>query len=480
MSQEFTKPPAHLLDSLTDIYLLVLDQDRRIVYANAAFLEHFGFGKGELLGQYCFDLLSPFREAAGAAPGFCPVEASPLYPDHTLLKRVIKGQQFIYQATFYPLEDGGAGRFQVGVFQDVTHRFNLEQELRQSYEMERNLIRASIDGIIANDLEGNVLIFNQGASRILGYAPEEAIGKINAAQFYPPNQAHAIKELIYDPAYGGVGILENYETVALHKDGTPVPIWLSARTLTDDGEVRGIVGYFRDLRERKRLEEDLLRNERLVTLGKMVAHITHEIKTPLLVIGGFARQLERQADLSPKVQQRLQLIRDEVQRLEKFLSDLGSFTRITPTQKVPGDLLALIREVAEMMADSFKERGVTFQLQVPEEVPTFWFDPGQIRQVLINLLKNSLEAMDQGGLLTVGLKIRGDLLELTVTDTGQGISPEHLESLFTPFFSTKEGGSGLGLTICRGFIEQHGGEISLDSEVGRGTTCLIRLPLSSP
>jgi PAS domain S-box-containing protein len=367
----------------------------------------------------------------------------------------------------------------VGVFTDVTQRFSLEQELRQSYELERHLIQASMDGIIANDLEGNILIFNEGASRILGYTPEEAIGKINVAQLYPPSQAHAVKELIYDPAYGGVGILENYETQVVHQNGALVPIWLSARPLTDDGEVRGIVGYFRDLRERKRLEEDLLRSERLATLGKMVAHITHEIKSPLLVIGGFARQLERQADLSPKVQHRLELIRQEVQRLEKFLSDLGSFTRIAPTQKVPGNLPALIQEVAEMMADNFKEKGVTFQVQAPGDVPIIPFDPGQIRQVLINLFKNTLEAMPAGGLLTVGLKITGEFLELTVTDTGQGIAPENLQLLFTPFFSTKEGGSGLGLVICRGIIEQHRGEISFESKVGLGTTCRLRLPLSS-
>jgi signal transduction histidine kinase len=98
---------------------------------------------------------------------------------------------------------------------------------------------------------------------------------------------------------------------------------------------------------------------------------------------------------------------------------------------------------------------------------------------LINLFKNALEAMPPGGLLTVGLKIQGDFLELTVEDTGQGITPENLKLLFTPFFSTKEGGTGLGLTICRGLIEQHHGEISIDSKVGRGTTCLIHLPLSS-
>lgn len=98
---------------------------------------------------------------------------------------------------------------------------------------------------------------------------------------------------------------------------------------------------------------------------------------------------------------------------------------------------------------------------------------------MINLFKNALEAMDQGGQLTVGLKNRGDDLELSIVDTGYGMTPEILASLFTPFFSTKEGGTGLGLTICKGLIEQHRGEISIDSKVGQGTVCLIHLPLIS-
>ncbi|MDD2901631.1 MAG: PAS domain S-box protein [Syntrophales bacterium] len=468
--------PAPILDSLRDIFLLVLDQEQRIVYANAAFLEHFGFGPGELLSQYCFDPVSPFT-GTQATGSFCSGVSDLLYPERTLLKRVIQGQTCIYEATFYPLEDGPEGPYKVGVFRDVTQNYHLEQEFRKSFELERHLLQASMDGIIANDLEGNVLIFNQGASKILGYTPEEVIGKIKVSQLYPPNQAHTIKELIYDPSYGEAGVLENYETVVIQKDGTQVPIWLAARPLTHGGEVRGIVGYFRDLRERKRLEEELLRNERLATLGKMVAHVTHEIKNPLLVIGGFARQLERHQELDPEIRGRLTLIHTEVDRLEKFLGDLGSFTRIPPTQKVPGDLPALIREVADIMADNFKEKGITFHFEAPGDFHTFSFDPGQMRQVLINLFKNSLEAMSQGGLLTVGLQVRGEILEVTVQDTGQGISPENLKLLFTPFFSTKERGTGLGLTICRGLIEQHQGEISFASEVGRGTTCLIRLPL---
>jgi signal transduction histidine kinase len=175
----------------------------------------------------------------------------------------------------------------------------------------------------------------------------------------------------------------------------------------------------------------------------------------------------------------LTLIHQEVQRLEKFLTDMSTFTRGAPPQKTEGDLLALIREVAELMDSSFKERGVAFHLHAQGRIPSFAFDPGQIRQVLINLFKNSLEAMPEGGDLTVSTVAQDDDLVLKITDTGHGIAPEQMHTLFTPFVTTKEGGTGLGLTICRGLIAQHQGEITIDSVMDRGTTCTIRLPIVS-
>ncbi len=470
---------ARLLDSLPNVFTLVLDEAWRIVYANASFLEHFGLEWPAISGQVCFDLESSFKNTAGEEMGFCPRKLGPYFPAHHVLTREVDGKQFIYEGTFYHLVGGKEDAWTVCSFRDVTQMFNLECQVRQLDEMERMLTQASIDGIVVNDLLGNVLIFNEGASRILGYRPEEVIGLLKVDVLYPEGLAHEIKELIYSPAYGGPGILENYETLALPKDGTPVPIWLSARLLREDGREVGIVGYFRDLRERKRLEEELLRQERLATLGKMVAHISHEIKNPLTIIGGFAQLLAHQEDLPGKGRQKLELISQEVQRLEKFLADLSTYTHTTPTQKVSGDILALIREVISFMEASFQEQGVTFELSAPEVIAAFAFDPGQIRQVLINLFKNSLEAMPHGGVLRVSAAVQEDHLVLTIADTGLGITPEHLRSLFTPFFSTKEGGTGLGLTICRGLIDQHHGEIAISSEVNRGTTFTIRLPLIS-
>ncbi len=470
---------ARALDSLTDIFTLVLDQEQRVVYANAAFLEHFGLRWPEVSGRLVGELVTPVKGPGPDLTALGPIEKGPLYPARTLLTRKIQGKKFVYEATLYPLLDDTPGPWTIGIIRDVTDRHDLESQVRQLDELERNLVQASMDGIIVNDMEGNILIFNEGAAKILGYRPEEVIGKLNAGRLYPRRLAHEIKEMVYGPAYGGVGLLENFETVARHKDGTLVPIWLSARLLYEDGREVGIVGYFKDLRERKKMEEDLLRNERLAALGRMVAHITHEIKNPLLVIGGFAQQLEHLPEMPQGARRKLKLIHEEVQCLEKVLADLGSFTRITPTQKIPADLPSLVREVAELMEAGFKETRVVFRFEDPPPMPPFPFDPGQIRQVLINLFKNALEAMPRGGQLTVGLKTRQDQIVLTVTDTGPGIPPEHMSSLFTPFFSTKEKGSGLGLTICRGLVEQHGGKIKIDSEVDQGTTLTIHLPRNS-
>jgi PAS domain S-box-containing protein len=470
---------ARLLDSLTDMYALVLDQDQRIAYANISFLEHFELPWGLISGRSCRDLGTPFLGTDLLEVGFCPTEFTPLYPARTLLSREVQDRVYRYDATLYRLEGPGGTAWSLWSLRDVTDRFRLESQVRQLDELERNLVQASMDGIIVNDMLGDILIFNEGAAKILGYTAQEVIGRVKVFKLYPGKIAHEIKRLIYDPTYGGVGILENYETMVLHKDGSLVPIWLSARLLHEDSREIGIVGYFRDLRERKRLEMELLRNERLATLGQMVARISHEIKNPLATIGGFAGRLGALADLPDEARHKLTLIHQEAQRLEKFLTDMSTFTRGAPPQKTMGDILSLIQEVEELMDNSFKERSVAFRLLPQFQIPTFAFDPGQIRQVLINLFKNSLEAMPKGGEICVIAEPEGDHLVLRITDTGTGITPEQMRHLFTPFFSTKKGGTGLGLTIVRGLISQHQGQISIESEVNHGTTYIIRLPLAS-
>ena len=342
------------------------------------------------------------------------------------------------------------------------------------------LIHTCMDGIMAYDMAGILLLFNDTAARILGYEPEEVIGKMNVRELYAPGQAQEILAKIHDPAFGGAGILENYETWIRHKDGTLIPIWISARLLHEDDREIGIMGHFRDLRERKRMEDELLRSERLAVLGKMAAHISHEIKNPLMLIGGFARQILKDFAQNPeKNQGKLQIIVDEVRRLEDFLVEVGSYAKFSEPQKIPGNLNDLIQETCQRLEPSLKENNIELALELDPNLPEIQFDPGHLRQVILNIAKNGIEAMETGGTLTIATgRERGRIL-VQISDTGVGIPPEVQEKIFQPFFSSKPKGSGLGLAISQKILEAHQGEIIIASEPQKGTRVTIYLKAES-
>lgn len=332
------------------------------------------------------------------------------------------------------------------------------------------LIHTCMDGILAHDPTGTIFIFNDTAARILGYDPEEVIGKMNIRELYAPGQFEEIDAKLHSPEYGGVGVLENFETWVRHKDGTLIPIWLSAHLLYEDDREVGFMGHFRDLRERKRMEEQLLRSERLAALGNMAAHISHEIKNPLMLIGGFARQILRDLTQDPeKSREKLQIIIDEVKRLEDFLVEVGGYAKLSEPDLKPGDLNALIRELAQRLEPSLRERKIDLVLELDPALPPMLFDPQHLRQALLNIAKNGLEAMPRGGTLTIVTRQQPEGLTVEIADTGEGIPPEVLQKIFQPFFSTKPKGSGLGLAISQKIIEAHHGRIVIQSEVQKGT-----------
>ncbi|MCL6620846.1 MAG: GAF domain-containing protein [Syntrophobacterales bacterium] len=357
----------------------------------------------------------------------------------------------------------------------------LSAEIERMHEFQEKLIMTSSDGIIANDRDGNILIFNAGAEKIMGYSREEVVGKINVRDIYPPGEAKRVKKAIYSPDYGGPGRLVAYETVVLNKNGEEVPIELSASLIFEDDQEVGTVGFFRDLRERRALQQKVLQAERLAVLGRMSAHISHEIKTPLMLIGGFARQVRDHLGEDPeKNRQKLDLIVAEIKRLEDFLVEVGGYTKFSEPHKVPGDLNALIQETVHLLEPSLQEHHIRLELDLDPGVGEVLFDPSHLRQVLLNLLKNSLEAMEDGGRLSVSSRTVNGWVRVEVVDTGRGIPPEDMEKLFQPFFTTKPKGSGLGLAICQRIMQAHQGEITLTSTPGQGTRVRLTLPRSQP
>jgi PAS domain S-box-containing protein len=352
----------------------------------------------------------------------------------------------------------------------------LAAEVERGIYFQHLLIHTCMDGIVANDMEGVIRTFNETAAHILGYEPAEVLGKMNIRELYKAGQLEEIEAKIHDPGYGGAGILENYESRMRHKDGTLVPIWLSARVLYENDQEIGMIGHFKDLRERKRMEEELLRSERLAVLGKMAAHISHEIKNPLMLIGGFARQVLKDVPQDPpKNLEKLQIIVDEVKRLEDFLIEVGSYAKFSEPQKRPGDLNALIQETCQRLEPSLRESNIDLVMKLDPGLPEMQFDPGHIRQVILNIAKNSIEAMEAGGNLTISTGRQEGRVFVQICDTGTGISPEVQEKIFQPFFSSKPKGSGLGLAISQKIIEAHQGEIVIKSEPQKGTRVTIFL-----
>jgi len=353
-------------------------------------------------------------------------------------------------------------------------------ELKRAYDYQENLIESSIDGIVAMDEQDNIVIFNEGAEKILGYKFDEVAGKMGAADLYPPGQFKKVREVLYGDGYGGTGKLANYETTILNSAGDQVPVWLSASIIYEHEKVLGTVMFFQDLTERRRLEKKVLESEKLATIGQGVAYISHEIKNPLMVISGFAQQVLRGMDQDDTNRAKLEIIINEVKRLEGFLLDISDFTKLSKPKKNMAGINSVVEEVSTLFEHEFEVHHIVFDKSIDPHIPETLLDPKQIKQVLINIVKNSVEAMPQGGKLSVETLMKDDCIEICISDTGKGIAPQELKDIFNPFITSKPKGTGLGLAISRKIIEDHEGQISIKSKLGEGTVCTIVLPVQGP
>jgi PAS domain S-box-containing protein len=355
----------------------------------------------------------------------------------------------------------------------------LAAEIQRMHQFQTELIQTSNDGIIANDQRGNIIVFNEGAERILGYRQDEVIGKINVAQLYPPGLAQEIRARIAGPEYGGAGRLIHYETIGVSKTGEQIPVELSASPIYENDHEVVTVGFFRDLRERKQLQEKLLHSERLAALGQMAAHISHEVKNPLMVIGGIARQvLKSSADDQEKNREKLKVIVEEIRRLEDFLADVGSFAKLSEAKKGAVNPNSLIQEMALQFEPSLCEKNIKLSLNLDPNLPQVQFDPLHLRQVLLNIAKNSIEAMQNGGNLIFTSEYHKEGVLVQITDTGEGIPPDIIDRIFQPFYSTKPKGSGLGLAISKTIIEAYQGKIEVESKSHHGTCTTVFLKVN--
>jgi signal transduction histidine kinase len=199
-----------------------------------------------------------------------------------------------------------------------------------------------------------------------------------------------------------------------------------------------------------------------------------------MLIGGFARQVLRDGALEQAERDKLQIIVDEVKRLEEFLVEVGGYAKLSEPDLHPGDLNALIQELCQRLEPSLRENGIQLALNLDANLPRIEFDPVRLRQALLNIAKNSIEAMEGGGTLTISTRLQAGEVVAEIADTGAGIPTEVLEKIFQPFYSTKPKGSGLGLAITQKIMEAHHGRVTIGSEPGKGTKVQLSLKVEPP
>ncbi|MBU1273783.1 MAG: HAMP domain-containing protein [Proteobacteria bacterium] len=242
------------------------------------------------------------------------------------------------------------------------------------------------------------------------------------------------------------------------------------------------LAFNRMSRNLERTQAELVRSEKLVSLGRLSAGVAHEIRNPLSAMQGAMVHLRRRRPDDPLINEYGKIVCEEIERLNRFVTEFLYFARQAPPKPVPIDLNALIRSVQNLFQEEAAKREIRFHDLLDDTLPLLMLDPHQMEQVLVNLLINAMDALPQGGYVTFSTTWQRPgpgqpgVVRLALEDNGVGITPEQQASIFDPFFTTKDAGTGLGLTLSLGIVEGHGGQLEVESRPGQGTTVMIRLP----
>ena len=363
------------------------------------------------------------------------------------------------------------------------------EELRERYEFEGNLIQHSIDGIIATDKQENIITFNQGAERIFGYSKNEVTGKMDIRGLYPPGIAEEIRQSLYSKEPEREGMKDWQETLVLGKGGEKIPVRFSGTILYRNGEVIGSVAFFHDLREIKRLEEELIKSERLAAIGQTVAGLAHCIKNILLGLEGGVYIVNKalKKDDMRKLDTGWDMVRRNIDKVSNLVLDLLNYSKEREPEYESCSPNVIADEVCELMDPKAGEsgiEGIEIVRDLDPDMGEVSLDPKGIHRCLLNLVSNAIDACmldeEEGKEYLVKVTTRRESdggVTFQVSDNGCGMEEEVRRQIFTSFFSTKGSkGTGLGLLVTQKIVQEHGGTISVDSEPGKGSIFAIRLP----
>ena len=371
---------------------------------------------------------------------------------------------------------------------DLEHKIaEATREIARRSNFQIKLIRSSNDGIVATDKKLKIVIFNPEAEKIFGYAPPEVINKKSTSELFPAE----LNQTFNDALSGKTDMKDlPWQEVAIQsKTGEQIPVRFSGTILLEKYEQMGTVAFFQDLREIKRLEQELVKSERLAAVGQTVAGLAHGIKNILhgLKGGSYLVDIGINKEDSVKLKKGWEMIKRNVGRTSNLVMDLLSYAKEREPEYENCNPNEIAEDVCGLVQDKARENDVAIIKEFDKTIGEVSMDPNTLHEVLLNLMSNAVDAclfdenMDKNWQVRlVTTKADGNLIKFDIIDNGAGMDKEVMQKLFTSFFSTKgHRGTGLGLMVTRKLIEEHMGKINVDSQPGRGTTFSFYLPYES-
>ncbi|ABB36911.1 signal transduction histidine kinase, nitrogen specific, NtrB [Oleidesulfovibrio alaskensis G20] len=353
------------------------------------------------------------------------------------------------------------------------------KELESTQALSDEIVSNLPEGLVVLDAAGDVSFMNNAARAMLGdgTAAHDAHEAAASCPPLPPVLMHAVRQL--DTQH----ILSGRETV-LSGTGGPVPVSVTGACITgEDGSLMGKLLLLHDLSEVRRLEEEVRRREKLAAIGSLAAGVAHEIRNPLSSIKGYATYFGTRFAEGSEDRDAARIMVQEVDRLNRVISDLIGLARPSDLSLKPSRPESLAENVLRLIRQDAAGKNIDLRFAAADDLPQAVLDPDRVTQALLNVCLNALDAMESGGVLTLSVDTDSTssegrrLLRFKVRDTGCGITPETLSTMFDPYFTTKSQGTGLGLAIVHKIVEAHGGEIAVQSSVGSGTEISLILPL---
>lgn len=454
--------------------LVILDGKGRFLYITDKALNIVGYTREEVIGKNVFstNIVNTKTKAimiANLAKRMMGFKVAP-YVVELIMK---DGRKLLFELNATKIKFEGQSA-DIVLFRDVGERERMREALEKEQERFRDVASNTGDWIWETDAEGRYTYSSPVVEQILGYTLEEILGKhiMDFSSCQEDEQVSSEVTKVFEQRERFI----DFACRAAHKNGTFVFLERNAIPMFDStGQFLGYRGVDRDITERRAMQQKILKSQRFAAIGEIAAMIAHDLRNPLQGIANGTYFLKRKiaAEDDSTTKEIFELLEEAVRYSNKIVDDLLDYSR------------EIHLELEETSPKSLVE-GTLATLELPQNIrvldaseseTSIKVDPDKMKRVFVNLLKNSIDAMPNGGTLSITSKESNSNVQFSFTDTGIGMSKETLEKLWTPLFTTKAKGMGFGLPICKRIVEAHGGKISAESTLGKGSTFIITVPV---